>query len=71
MIVNTTNTNAPALIATDHHVITPTPRRASLAITTEMEHHYMMTRRDTKNKQAEPKDKKTHQPHAPQKKANK
>jgi hypothetical protein len=39
---------------TDHlHEIAPTPRRAAcaaLAITTEIEHHSMMTRRNTRNK---------------------
>jgi hypothetical protein len=54
MMVNPTKINVPARIAADHHhEIAPTPRcaaRAALAVTTEMEHHYMMKRKDTKNK---------------------
>jgi hypothetical protein len=52
MIMNTTKTNAPALIAEDHHdEIAPNPRRAArtaLTIPTETKHRSMMTRRDTK-----------------------
>jgi hypothetical protein len=54
MTVHPTKINDPALIAADQHrEIAPTPRcaaRTSLVITTETEHNYTMTRKDTKYK---------------------
>jgi hypothetical protein len=46
-----TRTNAPTMIVEDHlHEIAPTPRCAALAITTETEHRFMTTRRNTRYK---------------------
>jgi CMP-2-keto-3-deoxyoctulosonic acid synthetase len=45
----TTKTNAPEMIAADHpQEITPTPRRAAQAITTETAHNSMTRRRNTR-----------------------
>jgi hypothetical protein len=54
MIVTPTKINDPTLTASDHHhEIAPTSRCAAhavLEITTDTEHHSMMTRKYTKNK---------------------
>jgi hypothetical protein len=51
MIAKTTRTNSPTMITADHpHEIAPAPRRAALAITTEIEHRSMIERRNTRNK---------------------